>query len=144
MVRTGGRWKRTCHGRHLATGLPVLLRSRASALVSVRRVTELNAGRLTAGVDGKVVVGSQSKAEWADWAQNGSRSWTPRPVRRVYVPWERWFLRVTKKAIEADYLVHHDTPRAARSKRTHLVHATCSRSRRPPRLSGNTVMQQTT
>ena len=39
--------------------------------------------------------------------------------------WERWFLRVTKKAIEADYLAHHDTPRAARSKRTHLVHATC-------------------
>ena len=23
MVRTGGRWKRTCPGRHLASGLPV-------------------------------------------------------------------------------------------------------------------------
>ncbi len=43
--------------------------------------------------------------------------------------WERWFLWVTKKAIAADYLVHHDTPSAARSKRTHLVHATCSRPR---------------
>jgi RNA-directed DNA polymerase len=62
------------------------LRSRANALLSVRRVTELNAGRLTAGVDGRVVVGSQSKAEWADWVQNRSRSWTPKPVRRVYVP----------------------------------------------------------
>ena len=31
-------------------------------------------------------MGSQSKAEWADWAQNRSRSWTPKPVRRVYVP----------------------------------------------------------
>jgi hypothetical protein len=49
-----------------------------------------------------------------------------------------------KKAIEADYLVHHDTPTAARSKRTHLVHATCHRSRQPPRRAGNTVMQQTT
>jgi RNA-directed DNA polymerase len=55
--------------------------------------------------------------------------------------WERWFLWVTKKAIEADYLVHHDTPRTARSKRTHLVHATCHRSKRPPRLAANTVMQ---
>src|SRR6266498_1740976 len=64
----------------------LLLRSRANALCSVRRVTERNAGRLTAGVDGKVVVGSQSKAEWADWAQHRSRSWTPKPVRRVYVP----------------------------------------------------------
>ena len=42
--------------------------------------------------------------------------------------WEHWFLWVTKKAIMADYLVHHDTPSAARSKRTHLVHATCHRS----------------
>ena len=48
--------------------------------------------------------------------------------------WERWFLWVTKKAIKADYLVHHDTPSAARNKRTHLVHATCSRSKHSPRL----------
>ena len=58
--------------------------------------------------------------------------------------WERWFLWVTKKAIVADYLVCHDTPTAARNKRTHLVHATCHRSRQPPRRAGNTVMQQTT
>ena len=56
--------------------------------------------------------------------------------------WERWYLWVTRKAIEADYLVHHEAPRAARSKRTHLVHATCHRSRQPPRQAGNTVTQQ--
>src|SRR5213080_3533226 len=32
----------------------LMLRSRANALLSVRRVTELNAGRKTAGVDGVV------------------------------------------------------------------------------------------
>src|SRR5712672_565771 len=58
--------------------------------------------------------------------------------------WERWFLQVTRKAIEADYLVHHDTPSAARSSRTHLVHATCHRTKHPSRLAGNTVLQQTT
>ena len=58
--------------------------------------------------------------------------------------WEHWFLLVTKKAIVADYLVHHDTPAAARSKRTHLVHATCHRRRSSLRPAGNTVMQQTT
>jgi len=58
--------------------------------------------------------------------------------------WEHWFLGVVKKAIGADYLVHHDTPSAARSKRTHLVHATCHRSKHPPRPAGNTVLQQTT
>ena len=54
--------------------------------------------------------------------------------------WEHWFLWVTKQAIMADYLVHHDTPSAARSKRTHLVHATCHRSKHPSRLAGNTVL----
>ena len=44
------------HGKHLATGLPVLLRSRANALVSVRRGAERNAGRKTAGVDRQLVV----------------------------------------------------------------------------------------
>ena len=34
----------------------LMLRSRANTLLSVRRVTELNAGRKTAGVDGKVVL----------------------------------------------------------------------------------------
>src|ERR1700681_1100929 len=33
----------------------LMLHSRANTLLSVRRVTELNAGRATAGVDGKVV-----------------------------------------------------------------------------------------
>jgi RNA-directed DNA polymerase len=63
-----------------------MLRSRANALVSVRRVTEINAGRRTAGVDGTVVVGSPAKAEWVDWLLNRCRSWTAKPVRRVYVP----------------------------------------------------------
>ncbi|MEU5185466.1 group II intron reverse transcriptase/maturase [Streptomyces longwoodensis] len=64
----------------------LMLRSRANALMSVRRVTELNAGRLTAGVDGKVVTSPQAKSSWVDWAQNRCRSWTAKPVRRVYVP----------------------------------------------------------
>jgi RNA-directed DNA polymerase len=64
----------------------LMLRSRANALLSVRRVTEINAGRLTAGVDGKVVVSSRAKAEWVDWVHHRCRSWTAKPVRRVYVP----------------------------------------------------------
>src|SRR5947209_15908008 len=38
----------------------LMLRSRANTLVSVRRVTERNAGRLTAGVDGEVVITPQA------------------------------------------------------------------------------------
>jgi RNA-directed DNA polymerase len=44
--------------------------------------------------------------------------------------WERWFLQLTRQAIKADYLVHHDAPGTARGSWTHLVHDTCSRKRR--------------
>jgi RNA-directed DNA polymerase len=64
----------------------LMLRSRSSALVSVRRVTEVNAGRRTAGVDGRTVTDSQDKAAMAAWLQHGAAAWTPLPVRRVYVP----------------------------------------------------------
>ena len=47
----------------------LMLRSRANALLSVRRVTELNAGRKTAGVDGRVVLVEEEKAEMAAWLQ---------------------------------------------------------------------------
>ena len=74
----------------------------------------------------------------------GENLLTPDQLPQSPQGWEHWFLWVTKKAITADYLVHHDTPSAARSNRTHLVHATCHRTKHPSRLAGNTVLQQTT
>jgi len=64
----------------------LMLRSRANTLASVRRVTEVNAGRKTAGIDGKVVLFPEHKAELADWVQFRSASWTAKPVKRVYIP----------------------------------------------------------
>jgi RNA-directed DNA polymerase len=64
----------------------LMLRSRANTLISVRRVTEINAGRHTAGVDGETVLGDQPKAELVAWMQHRSRLWTAQPVRRVFIP----------------------------------------------------------
>ena len=64
----------------------LMLRSRSSALVSVRRVTEVNAGRKTAGVDGRIVLMGWEKAELASWLQHGAAAWRPRPVKRVFIP----------------------------------------------------------
>src|SRR5438067_4697696 len=50
----------------------LMLRSLSSALVSVRRVTEVNAGRRTAGVDGRIVLASWDKAALAAWLQHGA------------------------------------------------------------------------
>jgi RNA-directed DNA polymerase len=64
----------------------LMLRSRANTLVSVRRVTEVNAGRKTAGVDGKVVLTAQGEAELATWLQRHAVPWKAQPVRRVFIP----------------------------------------------------------
>jgi RNA-directed DNA polymerase len=64
----------------------LMLRSRANTLLGVRRVTELNAGRRTAGVDGQVALTPQDKASLAGWVQRHHGSWTPMPVRRVFIP----------------------------------------------------------
>ena len=64
----------------------LMLRSRANTLLSVRRVTERNAGRLTAGVDGEVALTSEAKANLADGCSAQSEPFVALPVRRVYIP----------------------------------------------------------
>jgi RNA-directed DNA polymerase len=64
----------------------LMLRSRANALLSVRRVTEQNAGRKTAGIDGKVVVTAAGKARLADQVRRLGTTSNAQPVKRVYIP----------------------------------------------------------
>jgi RNA-directed DNA polymerase len=64
----------------------LMLRSRANTLLSVRRVTERNAGRLTAGVDGEVVLTPEAKMRLAERIQHSAEPFKALPVRRVYIP----------------------------------------------------------
>ena len=64
----------------------LMLRSRACALVSVRQVTQRNAGRGTAGIDGEVALTPEARARVAVRVHQSAASWCPRPVRRVYIP----------------------------------------------------------
>jgi RNA-directed DNA polymerase len=64
----------------------LMLGSRSNALVSVRRVTERNAGRLTAGVDGEIVLTAEAKLALASRIQHGADTFKAWPVRRVYIP----------------------------------------------------------
>ena len=64
----------------------LMLRSRSNTLVSVRQVTQRNAGRKTAGIDGEVALTSESRADVAVRVHQGIRTWKPRAVRRVYIP----------------------------------------------------------
>jgi RNA-directed DNA polymerase len=64
----------------------LMLRSRSNTLVSVRQVTQRNAGRMTAGVDGEVALTSHARADLAVRVHQSIRSWQPLAVRRVYIP----------------------------------------------------------
>lgn len=64
----------------------LMLRSRANALLSVRRVAQINAGRKTAGIDGKTALWAETKTELARWVLHRSASWMPMPARRVFIP----------------------------------------------------------
>ena len=64
----------------------LMLRSRSNTLVSVRQVTQRNAGRKTAGIDGEVALTPGARAEVAVRVHQSRSSWRPRPVRRVHIP----------------------------------------------------------
>src|SRR5699024_4490574 len=64
----------------------LMLRSRSNTLLSVRRVTQHNAGRKTAGIDGKVALTSPDRAMLAVDLHRGTSPWKARPVKRVYIP----------------------------------------------------------
>jgi RNA-directed DNA polymerase len=64
----------------------LMLRSRANTLVSVRQVTQRNAGRRTAGIDGEIALTPEARADVAVRVHRSRSSWNPRAVRRVYIP----------------------------------------------------------
>ena len=64
----------------------LMLRSRSNTLVSVRQVTQRNAGRRTAGIDGEVALTSKARGEVAVRVHWSVSSWKPVAVRRVYIP----------------------------------------------------------
>jgi RNA-directed DNA polymerase len=64
----------------------LMLRSRSNTLLSVRQVTQRNAGRKTAGIDGEVALTSEARADVAVRVHQSISSWRPRAVRRVYIP----------------------------------------------------------
>ncbi len=64
----------------------LMLRSRANTLVSVRQVTQRNAGRKTAGIDGEVALTPGARTQVAVRVHQSRSSWRPRAVKRVHIP----------------------------------------------------------
>jgi RNA-directed DNA polymerase len=63
----------------------LMLRSRSNILVSVRRVTQVNQGRKTPGVDKVVVKTPAARGKLVDELA-AFTPWRAKPVRRIYIP----------------------------------------------------------
>jgi RNA-directed DNA polymerase len=63
----------------------LMLRSRSNILMSVRRVTQVNAGRNTPGVDKVLVKTPAARGDLVDRLAT-RQPWRAKPVRRVYIP----------------------------------------------------------
>jgi RNA-directed DNA polymerase len=64
----------------------MMQRSWSNTLISVRQVTQRNAGRTTAGVDGEIALTPARRMEVAVRVHRTIPSWQPLPVKRVYIP----------------------------------------------------------
>ena len=63
----------------------LMLRSYSNRLVSVRRVTQTNAGKETPGVDKVVVKTPEERGRLVDELAT-AQPWKAKPARRVYIP----------------------------------------------------------
>jgi RNA-directed DNA polymerase len=63
----------------------LMLRSQANTLLSVRQVTQVNAGKYTPGVDKLVVKTPAARGKLVDQLST-CQPWRVKPVRRVYIP----------------------------------------------------------
>jgi RNA-directed DNA polymerase len=64
----------------------LMLRSRSNTLVSVRQVTQRNAGRKTAGIDGEIALDSPARQDLVVQVHQTIRTWRPMAVKRVHIP----------------------------------------------------------
>lgn len=64
----------------------LLLGSRAAKFLAVRQVTQLNSGKKTAGVDGKVALTPKQRLDLVEELHTGWKTWQHQKLRRVWIP----------------------------------------------------------
>lgn len=65
----------------------LMLRSRANWLLAIRRVTQINKGRRTPGVDREIITKPEERIELFYWLESFPlNDWTPPPTHRVEIP----------------------------------------------------------
>lgn len=74
-----GQWKK------VKSLMKLMLRSYSNLLLSVRRVTQENKGKQTAGIDGQTALTPEDRVKMVRETQ-GNTLWKVHPTKRVYIP----------------------------------------------------------
>ena len=80
----------------------LVLKSTAARLLAVRQVTQLNAGKKTAGVDGKASLSFEERFELSEQLKQPINTWKHKPLREIPIPKKDGLTRILKVPTIAD------------------------------------------
>lgn len=80
----------------------LILKSTAARLLAIRQVTQLNAGKKTAGVDGKASLTFEQRFELSEELKTNSNNWHHQQLREIPIPKKDGKTRILKVPTIAD------------------------------------------
>ena len=80
----------------------LILKSYAARMLAVRQVTQLNAGKKTAGVDGKASLNYFERINLSQWLKNHYNDWEHQKLREIPIPKKDGKTRILKVPTTAD------------------------------------------
>ena len=80
----------------------LILKSTAARLLAIRQVTQLNAGKKTAGIDGKKSLTFEERLELEKLLKASSNDWKHRKLRSISIPKKDGSTRMLKIPTMAD------------------------------------------
>jgi len=82
--------------------MKLILKSTAARLMAVRQVTQLNAGKKTAGVDGKASLSFEERFALSEQLKQPINTWKHKPLREIPIPKKDGKTRILKVPTIAD------------------------------------------
>jgi len=80
----------------------LILKSRAARHLAIRQVTQLNAGKKTAGVDGKASLTAKERFNSSEELKQNANTWKHNKLRQIPIPKKDGTKRILKVSIMAD------------------------------------------
>ena len=82
--------------------MKLILKSRAARFLAIRQVTQLNAGKKTAGVDGKASLSFEERFDLSELLKKNVNTWKPNKLRVIPIPKKDGTMRMLKVPTMAD------------------------------------------